>query len=255
MIKALSPYYITIPWVAPLSGDTATQFTLNIYVWNGLKSAVPTTVTYQVIKDNSESSTGNIKINIANWIADFIDFTAQEGTTTELIDGNNQYWIKWETFYITDTPTDATTPSNVNTKLFLRGYSYGMEGENATTPANKILIPIQDYKVSVNSKFVVPIVIDETTVTLATLTIDNITLDSGDQYDLEFSSTGNIDEVYFRYRLQPATSWTVGFESSFTSPFTITLPTTYGTYDVQIFAYDNDNGVNVYSNIFNVVVP
>jgi len=254
MIKTLSPYYLNIPFVSPLTDLTCTSFTLNLYVWNGNKSDVPATATYTITKENPTSDTGNAKINIARLISDFIDFTPNIGTTTEVVNGNNQQWVKWETFYATSNPVDASTPTNQNTKLFLKGFSYGLEGENATTPTNKVLIPIQEYKVNPTSKFIVPVVIDETEITLATLTIDDITFILIDEYSLEYTSTGNIADVYYRYKLEADTDWTFGFETATSSPFNITLPTISGTYNVQIFAYDNDNAVDVYSNIFNVIV-
>lgn len=255
MIKTLSPYYLNIPYVSPLTDLTCTAFTLNLYVWNGDKSDVPATATYTITKENATSDTGNVKINISRLISDFIDFTPNIGTITEVVNGNNQQWVKWETFYTTSNPIDVSTPTNQNTKLFLKGFTYGLEGENATTPSNKVLIPIQEYKVSPTSKFIVPVVIDETEVVLATLTIDSITFISVDDYTLAYSSTGNISDVYYRYKLDSDADWTFGFETTTSSPFDITLPTIAGTYNVQIFAYDNDNAVDVYSNIFNVIVP
>jgi len=254
MIKALSPYWVEIPFVSPNTSLTCTDFTLQVFVWNGDKGTPPSTPSYEITKTNPTASTDVSRINIANLVSDFVDFTQQEGTTTELIDGNNQNWVKWQTFYTTSNPLDATTPSNLNTQLMLRGYSYGMDGENATTPVNKILLNGNEFKVNRNGVFVLPIEIAETTVTLGTLIITNITSLGGDQYEVTFSQTGNLDIVYYRYKLDGDVSWNVGFESTIVSPFDITLPTVAGTYNVQLFAYDNDNAVNIYSNIFNVVV-
>lgn len=255
MIKTLSPYYITIPYVSPLTDLTCTSFTLNLYVWNGDKSDVPATATYSITKENATSDTGNVKINISRLISDFIDFTPTIGTTTEVLNGNNQQWLKWETFYTTTNPVDASTPTNQNTELFLKGFSYGLDGENASTPTNKILIPVQEYKVNPTSKFVVPVVIDETTVTLGTLVINHIDFLFSDQYAIDYTSTGNLSEIYFRFKLSSDSVWTFGFETATTSPFQVTLITVAGTYDVQIFAYDNDNAVDIYSNIFTITIP
>lgn len=254
MIKALTPYYVEVPFVSPLTGLTCTSFTLRLYIWNGDKSTPPTTPTYERTKENPTGATDNVKLNIARYINDFIDFTATLTTDTEPLNGNNQQWVKWDVIYKTSNPLDYTTPSNVNTKIFVKGYGYGMEGENPQTPTNKILIPVLDYNVSTNSIFVIPVQIDETEIVLGTLTIDDITNISGDSYELEFTQTGNLDFKYYRYKLSTDSDWILGDESSDTSPFTITLPTIAGTYNVQLFAYDNDNAVNVYSNIFNVIV-
>lgn len=252
MIKALSPYYITIPWVAPLSGETATQFTLNIYVWSGLKSDVPTTPTYTIIKDNATSSTDNIKINIANWIADFIDFTPQEGSTTELIDGNNQQWIKWETYYQTSNVNDALIQSNENVKLFLRGYSYGLDGENATLPANKILIPIQDYKVSDNSKFVVPILINETTIDDLIITITNVVENSLNDYDIFYDTSREISNLIVYVRDYGDVDWNYYIVvPPIDSPVNLlSFISEFNDYEFMISTFDNLTGTTIYSNIF-----
>lgn len=161
-MRILSPYYITVPYVAPLSGLTCTKFTLNIFIWSGLKSSVPISPTYQLTKDNITASTGSTKIDISKLVADFIDFRAEISNTTGVINGSNQVWVKVSTYYTTANPTDATTETNAIIRLATKGYSYGNEGENVPLPTNKILIPIIDYKV--HKKFVVPILIDEVSI-------------------------------------------------------------------------------------------
>jgi len=254
MIKSLTPYYVSVPFVSPLTSLTCTSYTFELFIWNGEKSNPPTESSFEITKSNPTSSVGDDKLDISNLISDFVNFTQQEGSTTELINGNNQLWVKWQVYYATLNPLDATTPSEQNTVLMVKGYSYGMDGENATTPANKILLSGNEFKVNRQGVFVLPIEIEETTASLATLTIDNITYLSGDQYELSFTPVGSLSDIYYRYKLEADPTWNLGFESSILSPFDITLPTTLGTYNVQIFAYDNDNAINVYSNIFNVIV-
>jgi len=254
MIKSLTPYYVYVPFVSPFTSLTCTSYKFELFVWNGEKSNPPTEASFEITKSNPTASVGNDKLDISNLISDFVNFTQQKGSTTELINGNNQVWVKWQVYYATSNPLDATTPSEQNTVLMTKGYSYGMDGENATTPANKILLSGNEFKVNRNGIFVLPIEIEETTASLATLTIDNITYLSGDQYELSFTPVGSLSDIYYRYKLEADPTWNLGFESSILSPFDITLPTTLGTYNVQIFAYDNDNAINVYSNIFNVIV-
>lgn len=199
MIKALSPYYITIPFTSPLTALVSDYFILNIYVWAGIKTDVPPASTYEVTIQNVESSAGNKEINISNWIADFIDFSPATFTGTQLVNGNNQYWVKWETKYKTTNEADFTTPTNQNTVLYLRGYGYAMEGKNTTTPANKILIPIVDYKVNRSGKFVFPIVIDETPSLEGAITIDLVT------YNSSSSTSSDISIDYTITGFAPAT--------------------------------------------------
>jgi len=159
MIRVLTNYYITIPFVAPLSSLTCTKVYINLYIWSGLKSAVPSVPTYEYEKENPTASSGSIEVDISRQISDFLDFDANFQTTTGAVSGNNQVWVRWETLYTTTDPADLTTPTNINTKLAVKGYSYGLDGKNSETPTNKILIPIIDYKVFEN--FVVPIEINE----------------------------------------------------------------------------------------------
>lgn len=214
MIKTLSPYYLNIPYVSPLSGLTCTSFTLNLYVWNGNKLDIPTTETYSITKENATSDTGNAKINIARLISDFIDFTPNIGTVTEVVNGNNQQWVKWETFYATTNPSDATTPTNVNVKPFVKGFSYGLDGENASTPANKILIPIQEYKVNRGGKFILPIEVDE-----AESTIEAV----NDNVNIFFQDT--LIDVLVNDNLGFAPTTIISISSS--------MPTSVGTFSIE----------------------
>lgn len=254
MIKSLSPYYITISFVAPLSGLTCTSFTLKLYVWNGSKTTPPTEPTFVQTKDNPTSSTSSVKINVARLISDFIDFTPNVSTTTENVNGENQYWLKWETTYITADEIDLLIPSNKNTVLYSKGYSYGIDGENVNIPYDTILIPQIDYKVSTSGTFIVPILTNETTSSLGTLTIDDITLISGEDYNLEFSETGVLDDKFFEYKLDTDSDWTGGINIIISSPDTIQLPTIAGDYNIRMYAYDNINAVTVYSNIFDITI-
>lgn len=158
-MRVLSPYYINVPFIAPLSGVVCTEFTLNVFIYSGLKSGVPANPTYSLTKENPTGATGIAKIDISKLVADFIDFQAEASNITEVIDGSNQVWVKVSTTYNTTDPNDAITETNVQTQLATKGYSYGDEGENLPLPSNKILIPIIDYKV--NKRFVIPILIDE----------------------------------------------------------------------------------------------
>lgn len=143
MIKTLSPYYVTIPFVSPLTGVTCTKYTLKIYVWDGLKSAVPAVASYSMTKTNPTSSTGSDKINIARLINDFIDFAPNE---------SNQRWCKTSVTY------DSSTIEELQTiNLVVRGYGYGMEGQNPDIPVNRILMQGVEFKVNRDGVFNLPI--------------------------------------------------------------------------------------------------
>lgn len=99
MIKSNSPYYITTPLVSVASGLTCQNYKLSVSVWDGLKSSPPATATYTTTKNNSTASTGSDRINIARIVNDYIDFAPQKTTTTSVINGNNQRWVKTSVIY------------------------------------------------------------------------------------------------------------------------------------------------------------
>jgi hypothetical protein len=163
MIKTLSPYYITIPFVDPITEDTCTAYTLKLYVWDGVKATPPVTESYSITKNNPTSSTGSDKINIARLLNDFIDFMPATGIATGLIDGDNQRWCKITLTYTTlvlDIPT-LGTEQTVSTELVLKGYTFGMEGENAQPKASRLLLDGIEFKVNRTGVFNVPVKILE----------------------------------------------------------------------------------------------
>lgn len=162
MIKTLSPYYVDIPYISPITGLTCSSFVLKLYVWNGSKTSVPTEPTYVITISNPEGLTNNRKINISNLINSSLDFSARNLTGNTLNNGDNQMWCKKSVFYNTTEPTEAETPQNQETLLFSKGYGYSMEGENPTTPTDKILMQGREFKVSNNTNFTIPIIVDET---------------------------------------------------------------------------------------------
>ena len=201
MIKSLSPYYLTIPWVAPISEEICTSYTLQIFVWNGLKNIVPVNPSYEITKDNVTSSNASDKVNISPLINDFIDFTAFDTTTTELIDGFNQYWVKTQILYTTSDEEDFV-PNYENTQLMLSGYGYGMSGENPQPPTNKILLSGTEFKVDRNGYFVFPFLIEESepvesffaTITDVTSTCVEFTINIpySEQISVEFSTDDGV---------------------------------------------------------------
>ena len=56
MIKSLSPNYITIPWLSPLTGEVSSAYKLQIFIWDGLKASVPIAPYYEISKSNLTTS-------------------------------------------------------------------------------------------------------------------------------------------------------------------------------------------------------
>lgn len=163
MIKNISPYYLIIPFVSPFTGLTCTAYTLKIYAWTGLKTSAPIVPHYTITKNNITDSVGDDQINIGRLVSDFIQFEAQTGAgATELLNGVNQAWIKTEVYYTTSDTAEATLPQSIQVDIMTNGYAYGLDGENGQPPTNKVLIPVNTYKVYKDTgRFVVPILLDE----------------------------------------------------------------------------------------------
>lgn len=249
MIKSISPYYVTIPLVSPLTSLTCTQYTLEVYVWDGLKTSVPSTASFSITKDNATASTGNVDINIGFMINSLLTFTKQEGSGTGLINGKNQMWVKYQTYYTTSDPIDLTVPSNINTQLMVKGYGYGMDGKNSDTPSNLIMMSSgTEYRVARDGYFIVPIEVPETTTAAATLTIDSITQPAS-YISIDWSSTGSVSDVTLQYRIQPSTTWI--FNGTNISDPQFFTPPSVGTYDIRLRGYDTANATYIYSNIDN----
>ena len=163
MIKSLSPYYVTTSFVSPLTAETCSEYTLQLYVWSGLKASVPASATYEVTIFNTEVSTGTSAVNISKLINDFVDFGVNSDTTTAIIDGDNQMWVQHDVIYTTTDANDDDVQQTITTALMISGYSYGNEGANESTPANKVLLSGTEFNINRAGYFSVPILIDEDT--------------------------------------------------------------------------------------------
>jgi hypothetical protein len=192
MIKSLSPYYLTIPFVSPLTSVVCTEYTLQIFVWDGVKATPPSEPSYEITKQNIATSSGNDKINIAMLVNDYIDFTPESVTFLDLYNANNQVWIKTQVIYTTTDEDDLNVVQLESTNLMLQGYGYGLDGENSQPPTNKILLSGTEFKVSRSGYFSLPIMLPEAT-------IDEVTIKSypNNQIDetLETRSTTTSGEM------------------------------------------------------------
>jgi len=161
MIKSLSPNYITIPWISPLTGAVCTSYKLQIFIWDGLKASVPIAPYYEISKSNLTTSSGNDKINIARLVNDFVDFRPASMLLTGLYDASNQRWVKTQVIYNTANIFDYNVPQLPLVQLMVKGYAYGMDGENTGAPTNRILLSGDEFKINRTGMFNLPILADE----------------------------------------------------------------------------------------------
>lgn len=165
MKKTLSPIYITIPFVSPLTGKTCTQYTLEIKVWEGLSSSVPVLASYSKTVGNLTSSTGSQEVNVSRLINDFIELTPQRNNATGLISGINQRWVQTAVIYVTSDAADDDVEQDVDLFTIVKGYTYGNEGKNQETPINLNLINYNEFNVNRDGFFSLSVVPNDTNIT------------------------------------------------------------------------------------------
>lgn len=160
MINVRSTYYRTVEFVSPLTSATSTEYTLNIYIWEGLLSAVPASATYSLTRKNYTSSTGSEDVEIGRIVKSYFDllYTGLSGGgdyTSQNVGG--QFWVKTDVVYTTANPSDDGVKQDTEITIALYGYGYGNEGKNPQIPANEILITNTIFKVSRNTLFSIPV--------------------------------------------------------------------------------------------------
>ncbi len=234
MIKVLSPYYIEVPYTNPATEVVCEFFTIELYVFTGLKNQLDTPLVYGKTIKNPESLDTTIKIDISNFVAEFVPI-------------NGACWERVQVLY-----NDSSLPEIQSIKLASKGYTYGIEAQNQEVSG--ILTTGLEHKLARSQTFVLKILAEETIVPEATLTITSITETTAPLYDLVWSNTESVINIYYKYRLDGTTDWTLGFTLITVSPIEIELPSVAGDYEVQIFGFDNINSVMVFSNIYDITI-
>ena len=249
MIKTLSPYYLNIFLIVSLSFEVCSSFTLQIFAWNGNKIDVPLEPIYEITKDNPALFDGSVEINISLLINDFIDFMPNFSNTTELVNGNNQYWVKTQIFYTTSNESDYTANFQ-EIVLFLQGYGYGLDGKNPQLPTNKILLSGTEFKVSRDSCFVFPFLIQEPTDD-SELILEDVQNTTGDLFEYTFSINFTAFQIYVQFLIDGIWTDTALFADT-TSPQIISTDLT-GNFTTRIYTYNVATGNIIYSNEFEYI--
>lgn len=174
MIKTLSPHYKTIPWLSPSSATTPDKYVLNIYVWDGLKASVPASPSYEIENLNPLERTGDTKVDISNYINDFLNVSRVTNTTTNTKDADSAVWVRTEVIY--HIGGVAQSAEFIETDLTIRGYGYGLEGENPGIPTNDVLSHGVDPYVGTDSIYLFYYMASETVSTNISLVSENRTV-------------------------------------------------------------------------------
>jgi len=197
---------------------------MTIQVWEGLENGYNSSDVneYDITFDNTTGSTGTHDININAMIQDYIEFkqpTINLNDTTQLIDGDNQRWVRTYNTY-----DDGTSQYNVTQDFMTLGYSYGNEGRNFDKTDGGILLAQQDYKVSRTGYFIFPFVVDN--IVASTLTAKSYpNLELNKSYNIGTTNDSENKVVYLWVDLNDTTEDAyveVTLSTSFTTA-TITL--------------------------------
>jgi hypothetical protein len=157
MIKTLSPYYIDIPLTSPSNSLVCNSYTVQIFIWQGNITAVPSQSSYQKTRFNPTGSNAIDRVEIGRIVNDFIDFDITIPTFAGLYDSDNQAWVRFHVIY----DVDPTVIQLQQTNLAIKGYGYFQDGANPTIPTNKILVTQDEYKVDRNGLFILPIKVEQ----------------------------------------------------------------------------------------------
>lgn len=195
MIKTLSPYYKTITWMSPSSMTLPDKYILELYIWSGDKTNVPIEASYEVENVNPLGRVGDSDVNISNYINDFISNELYQSTTTQLIPTSSQVWVKSQVIYYINNV--AQTPEFEEVDLALKGYTYGMDGVNGSTPSSGVLSSVTELKVNKNSFFSLPVFLSETLTTDVTvISYPNNTLNKVFSEALTIDSNNSVKSVW-----------------------------------------------------------
>jgi hypothetical protein len=171
MIKTLSPHYKNIPWIPEGSGEVAEKYVLNLYVWSGLKANAPATPVYEIENVNPLGITSVSLVNISNYVNEFINNNLITSNTSSLNNSNGMVWVKTEViYYILDT---AQPPEFIEIDSAVKGYGYGNEGLNPSTPVSNYLATSVEQKVYNNGVYIFNFLASETVSTVIKLQSEN----------------------------------------------------------------------------------
>ena len=152
MIKTLSPNYKNIPWINPSTAIISKKYDLNIYIWNGLISSPPSTPTLIEQNINPLLRTDISKVDISRYVNSYLEPALNNSQVTSISSANASVWVKTEVVYYIDNV--AQTEQQIEVLGAIKGYGYGIEGENTTIPVNGYLATQIEQKVYKNGVYI-----------------------------------------------------------------------------------------------------
>ncbi len=148
-----SPHYVNTPF----NFQSTTSATINLFVWNGLLSAVPSEPTYTLTKVRPSSDYEEFNTDLSNLVAEQLDGLPNLVLTnpTNIIDSddNGVKWFKWVASY---NDPDETIPDIEDTLIATEGFGYYNEGVNPTKPSDNVLTNCKFRKVSRDGFILLP---------------------------------------------------------------------------------------------------
>ena len=131
-----SPHYVNTPF----NFESTTSATINLFVWNGLLSAIPSTATYTITKVRPSVDYAEFNTDLADLVREQLDgkptIVLTNPTNITDSDDDGVKWFKWVASY---TDPDETIPDIEDTLIATEGFGYWNEGVNPTKPSDNIL--------------------------------------------------------------------------------------------------------------------
>ena len=196
MILTKSPHYIDIPW--SFNSSIPNRYVLQLFVLNGEKVQEFEEPTFEYENKNPLQRSGNSKVDISNLVDIFITTDLVKGTETSVLDSNSASWILSNVIYFNIDGSSSGITQEI-TNLAIKGFGYGIEGENTTIPSNNILAYAGGVKVSRESNFTLPIKVSETeSKTVTVISYPNNEINKTFTIDATTNSNEIIKNVYVK---------------------------------------------------------
>ena len=148
-----SPHYINIPF----DFTTTTAATIDLYIWDGDLTVVPSTANYQLTLPRPSTDFADFNTSISEFIESEIEAqpNLSIGATPVIVDSSTES-VKWVKYNVSYTDPDETIANITSTLSGVEGYGFYSEGVNPTKPANDWLTECFNRRVDRGGVVVIP---------------------------------------------------------------------------------------------------